>query len=239
MNKNELRGSWDPKHIIDVFKFKRNFRIEHPEFFDPCGLMVFCGNQGTGKTISAVQYIQKLTYLYPLAILVTNTSIKGINPDTKVIDYDGINCLTTIENGYAGVIYFIDEIHLEFNSLESGTIPIEIMIEVSQQRKQRKHIIGTAQKFNRLAKPFREQINLAVLCRCYFGLLQFNKLVFGEDSTEVEGKLKADTKGLFIWLHQSHLYTDYDTYKKMGRYSDEFKNGNIKKNVEGGVKWLQ
>ncbi len=32
------------------------------------------------------------------------------------------------------------------------------MIEVSQQRKQRKHIVGTSQQFMRLAKPLREQV---------------------------------------------------------------------------------
>ncbi|MFQ9701887.1 MAG: hypothetical protein ACLR0U_04940 [Enterocloster clostridioformis] len=45
----------------------------------------------------------------------------------------------------------IDEIHLEFNSLESKNIDIEVMIEVSQQRKQRKHIIGTSQVYEWLA----------------------------------------------------------------------------------------
>ena len=26
--------------------YKMRFRKEHPDFFDPCGLMVFCGPQG-------------------------------------------------------------------------------------------------------------------------------------------------------------------------------------------------
>ncbi len=118
--------------------------------------MVFCGPQGSGKTLSAVNYVRDLTWVYPKVKLVTNVDIKGLNPVVQVFEYNGIESITSIENGYDGVIFLIDEIHLEFNSLESKNIPIEIMIEVSQQRKQRKHIVGTSQQFLRLAKPLRE-----------------------------------------------------------------------------------
>lgn len=52
-----------------------------------------------------------------------------------------LTALKILKIGIDGVIYFIDEIHLEFNSLESKNVPIEIMVEISQQRKQRKHIV--------------------------------------------------------------------------------------------------
>lgn len=35
-----------------------------------------------------------------------------------VIEYNGINCIKELQNGLLGVLYLIDEIHLEFNSLE-------------------------------------------------------------------------------------------------------------------------
>lgn len=108
--------------------------------------------------------MKKLCCEYPSAVLCTNVQISGLPPTTTVIEYNGLDCLKNLENGYYGVIYLIDEIHLEFNSLESKNIDIEVMIEVSQQRKQRKHIIGTSQVYGRLAKPFREQIRNVVLC---------------------------------------------------------------------------
>lgn len=40
------------------------------------GLLVFCGGQGSGKTLSAVQYVKKLCEQYPRAILVTNVKIE-------------------------------------------------------------------------------------------------------------------------------------------------------------------
>lgn len=42
------------------------------------GLLVFCGGQGSGKTLSAVQYVKKLCEEYPRAVLVTNVDIKGL-----------------------------------------------------------------------------------------------------------------------------------------------------------------
>ena len=42
------------------------------------------------------------------------------------------------------------------------------MIEVSQQRKQRKHIVGTSQVYMRMAKPLREQIKMLFFVRIFF-----------------------------------------------------------------------
>lgn len=227
-----LSGSLNPKNILDVFKYKHKFAKENPEYFYPEGLLVFCGSQGSGKTLSAVQYIKKLCIEYPRAILVTNTKIEGLPAHTAVVPYDGIKSLTEHTNGLNGVIYFIDEIHLEFNSLESKSIPIEVMIEVSQQRKQRKHIVGTSQVYMRMAKPFREQIKNVVICKNFFKCIQFNRLIDGESSHEEDGKLKFDTVKHFVWFHSPKLYGSYDTYAKMKRYRNEWK-GVTKQNIYG------
>lgn len=218
-----LEGSLNPKHIFEILKYRNKFTREHPDYFDPEGLLVFCGSQGSGKTLSAVQYVKKLCIEYPRAILVTNTKINGLPAHTAVVDYEGIESLTKYENGEFGVIYFIDEIHLEFNSLESKNVPIEVMVEVSQQRKQRKHIIGTSQVYMRMAKPLREQIKNVVICKNILGCLQINRLINGETAREVDGELKFDTTKLFLWFHSSELYNSYDTYAKMKRYSKEWK----------------
>ena len=230
-----LRGSINPKNLIDLAKYKRNFRKENPEYFYPEGLLVFCGSQGSGKTLSAVQYVKKLCIEYPRAILVTNTKINGLPAHTAVVPYDGIKSLTSHENGLCGVIYFIDEIHLEFNSLESKNVPIEVMIEVSQQRKQRKHIVGTSQVYMRMAKPLREQIKNVVICKNFFKCIQFNKLIDGESAHEENGKLKFDTVKNIIWFHSPKLYNSYDTYAKMKRYRKEWKGVSRNNNFYGGV----
>ena len=223
MDKELLKGSKNLANIGKSIKYNIDFRREHPDFFDPEGIMIFCGSQGSGKTLSAVQYIRKVCEEFPHAILVTNVDIKGLSPLTQVIEYDGLECLKNIENGYAGVIYFIDEIHLELNSLESKNIDMDTIVELSQQRKQRKHIVGTSQVYMRMAKPLREQVKDIVLCKNFFKYFQYNILINGFESKEDNGKLKASIVKKYFWFHSPELYACYDTYAKMRRYKKEWK----------------
>lgn len=222
MDTRLLDGSLNPVNVLRVAKHNHDFYLQHPEYFRPEGLLIFCGEQGSGKTLSAVQYVKRLCEEYPQAILCTNVSITGLPLETVVVEYDGLNCLKKLENGYRGVIYLIDEIHLEFNSLESKNIDIEVMIEVSQQRKQRKHIIGTTQVYGRLAKPFREQIRNVVLCSNFCRILQVNTLIDGSKSVEKDGHLITESVKRFCWFHKPELYDSYDTYAKMRRYKKEW-----------------
>lgn len=220
--KDLLSGSLAPKNLYSSVQYKADFRRSHPDYFDPEGLMIFCGPQGSGKTLSAVQYCKKILDQYPKCIFVTNVEILGLDPAIQVVEYDGLDCLFNISNGFNGVLYLIDEIHLEFNSLESKNISIEEMTEFAQQRKQRKHIVGSSQVFMRLAKPMREQIKNVVLCENHFGLIQHNQLIDGTTAVEENGKLQCDVLGNFWWFHSPELYRCYDTYAKMRRYKKEW-----------------
>lgn len=254
-------GIKEPIRLIDIIKwikYKISFKKDHPDFFEPCGTCIFCGSQGTGKTLSAVNYIYNIMRDFPLCILVTNVKMLDypfnahlinntlIDDLTKseididfirdcenrvVVEYTGLDCLKYINNGEYGVVYFIDELHLELNSLESKNIDIDVITEISQQRKQRKHIVGTSQIFMRLAKPVREQIKDIVLCNNYFGFFQFNKLIDGETVQEENGRIKADVRGRAIYIHSPKMYNRYDTFAKMNRYNKEWQ-GHKRDNVD-------
>lgn len=223
-----LEGPMSPLHVYKTLRYKWKFKKEHPDYFWHEGLLVFCGSQGSGKTLSAVQYVRKVCERYPKMILVTNTAISGLPEWTDVREYEGIESLKGIENGEYGVLYLIDEIHLEFNSLESKNISIEEMIEFSQQRKQRKHIVGTSQVYCRMAKPLREQIRNVVMCSNLFSLIQINTLIDGDKTVEKDGMLVTETVKRYIWFHTPALYNCYDTYAKMKRYKKEW-NGRRRK----------
>lgn len=274
-----LSGSHNLLNIFRVVNYKRKFANSHPTYFYPAGLLVFCAEQGAGKTLSAVQYACKVNETYNGCIFCTNVSIKNFpvncyytisnftesttivnyyliendelvrsvsvtdyggetytriekfREDIKiVVAYDGIECIKNLSNGFEGVLYLIDEIHLEFNSLESKNIPIEIMVEVSQQRKQRKHIVGTSQVYMRLAKPLREQIDTVVICHNYLQCIQYNKVIDGKTAVEENGKLHADVIKKFLWFHRPELYSSYDTFAKMKRYRKEW-NGVLRSNI--------
>lgn len=176
--------------------------------------------------------------LYDDSLITEKTILDGIH-SRVVIKYWGLDTLKYVSNGQLGVIYLIDEIHLELNSLESKNIDIEIMTEISQQRKQRKHIVGTSQRYMRMAKPLREQIHDIVICKNYFKILQFNKYIDGDSAVEKDGKLSCVVKSRKIFFHSPQMYARYDTYAKMRRYNNEWQgrprdlsmNSEVKVNV--------
>lgn len=258
MIRQALQNQSTFKSIFDVLKFKLTYNKLHPTELKTFGTCVFCGAQGEGKTLSAVQYVLRLLEMYPRCILVTNVAMKSrpfnatveyddggtayirhfdgrlINESTIMLDslyhdyepitieYQGLDMLKSVNNGKCGVVFLIDEIHLELNSLESKNIDIEVMVEISQQRKQKKHIVGTSQVFMRMAKPLREQIHDIIICKNYFKCFQLNKWIVGETAVEKNGKLEADIKGRFCWFHKLEYYNEYNTYAKMRRYNKEW-----------------
>lgn len=200
-----------------------HFNSEHPDYFYADGLTVFCGSQGSGKTYSAVQYAYKLIKKYPKSILVTNLELHNLPDDyeSHVFRYDGPNSFSSYENGEQGVIFLVDEIHIDFNSLESKDIPVSIITEISQQRKQRKCIIGTSQVYSRLAKPFREQMKYVVLCSSIFNAIQFNKVLDGDSiSLGDDGSISGTKLFSTLYFRDPAVFQSYDTYAKILKLSN-------------------
>lgn len=199
---------------------------EHPDTMRVDGLMCFCGKQGSGKTLSAVLYLEKLMHFYPAAKVVTNVSL---NPDYfdmgRVKRFNGIEDLTDIDNGVHGVIYLLDEIQLEFNSLESKQMNMPIFEFICQQRKARKHIIGTTQVFGRLAKPFREQFKYAIRCRKLVGSL-FAQDVFEAENVAYEDDIKTELHHVCnrYYFASPEDFGKYDTFEQIQRVRGLFIN---------------
>jgi DNA polymerase III delta prime subunit len=240
------------RNIKEYLRYKFNFRTEHPDYFDADGLLCFIGPQGSGKTLSAVNYTYKLLETYPEVKLCTNLLLSDypvvnfidfVKSHEKVIEVmkevnvsdDEINKtlyelylnenrvfpfadnddFTKYSNGEKGMIYLVDEIQLYLNSLESKNVNMDVMTQISQQRKQRKHIITTSQVFGRMAKPLREQFSNVIVCKNFFGFVQRNSLV-DRDSLDSESSSDTNIKGKvkknFIWFHNPKMYKRYDTY---------------------------
>lgn len=166
---------------------------------------------------------------------ITEQSIIDGTHKNVTVQYTGLDCLKYVNNGKMGVLFFIDEIHLELNSLESKNVPVEVMVEISQQRKQRKHIVGTSQRYIRMAKPLREQIRDIVACKCFFGVIQYNKFIDGDSTIETNGELKYDIRRRMLWFHSPEMYKSYDTYAKMRRYNNEWQGRPQVLSLNGGV----
>lgn len=213
LNSNITIPNW-----FDSFLFQRRYDKDHPEYLKPDGLICFCGEQGSGKTLSAVQYVHNIARRYPDALIVTNVGLFWNDVDNEIIAYDGINQMLELDNGKYGIIYFIDEMHIEFNSLESKGMDSSIFELVSQQRKRRIHIVGTSQVFGRLAKPFREQFKYTVMCDKICGSL-FRQAVYKAKNTAFEDDIKTTLSpdAVKFYFASPDMFNEYDTSQVIER----------------------
>lgn len=226
--KEYLGGSLNPKNIVRTIRHNLLFARNNPDYFYPSGIWVFCGPQGSGKTLSAVQCLKKMCKEYPKAIVCSNLQISGI--ENTFIPFEDYEQLKELDNGIEGIIFFLDELHILWNSLESKDIPISEMACFCQMRKNRRVIIGTSQVYSRIAKPIREQLQYAIDCKNYFGLVQANKVLDPSESIEKNGVMEAKQIGTKIWFHSPDLYNSYDTLFKIEKANrKELKKG-AKKN---------
>lgn len=234
--------SWRP--ILESLRDDLNARKDK-DFFPATGTQVYVGAQGQGKTVSAVTHIRKVKAAYPKSILVSNVDLKymkackfdskeklhfileRMNPKIHYILFQDMEqlgiALTEVNNEKFGVIYLIDEIHTYFNSLQSDKIPMYIFTEISQQRKQRKVIVGTSQIFTRMAKPFREQCDHVIFCRTIMGFLTLQR-AFDGMTLEVDnnGKLTGNKKRTGWFFHTRVIRGSFDTYQKVVSGAEQY-----------------
>ena len=235
---NAMKESMNPLNIFKKLKYDYKFYKTNPTYFKPDGLVVFVGGQGTGKTLSAVCYVYNLLEFYKKAKIVTNIDLLEYPIDNeRVFRFTCADDLKKYKNGKEGVIFLIDEIQLYFNSLGSKNINMDVMTQISQQRKQRIHIVATSQVFGRMAKPLREQFSCVILCKSYFNFIQKNSLIDrdsidGEESTgtNISGKVVKN----FWFFRSPEMFKRYDTYAVI--QNENIEVSTEKQDIYGGDK---
>lgn len=210
----------------DMNAFKEDYQnAKNKEFFTPCGTQIYTGLQGSGKTYSMVRTLIKIKKEYPKCIIVTNLNLNNIifGEVKQFTDIDELGeLLTNTNNGIHGVVYAIDEIQTFFNALDSKNIPMYIFTEISQQRKQRKLILGTSQLFLRVAKPFREQVDHLITCKCIGGKLVINEVYLGATIQEDLGDIYGKRVKFSMYFQTQKIRDCYDTYQKVTSGREEF-----------------
>jgi len=187
-------------------QFGKDCAHYNPDTFDPHGIVVFEGEQGAGKTISLVQYAETLKKKYPLCKVVSNTALTF--QDEPLDDW---HKLTTYTNGAQGVCCVIDECQNYFNSKQSKDFPPEMLSVVTQNRKNRRIILMTAQQFYMLAKDIRTQATEIRSAFTFLGCLTFvirRKPYFDSEGTPVKMKYL----GMYFFVQTEELRNSYDTY---------------------------
>lgn len=228
----------DSRPYLESLKDDINARKDK-DFFWPTGTQVYCGRQGSGKTISAVKHLMLLKKRYPNSVICSNLKLNNmrsipsgvdknnlidivskLDRSSEYISFSSMDelslCLTSVNNDRKGVIYIIDEIHTYFNSLDSKNIPLFVFTEISQQRKQRKLIVGTSQLFARMAKPFREQCDNLIFCSTHFGILTVQRVYDGMTlEQDYDGSLKGNLRRIGWFFHTRSIRNAFDTFQKV------------------------
>lgn len=190
-----------PKQFIDDI-FDRE-----PDFFRYQGLVIFEGRQGMGKTISMVKFMTEMQEEYPLAKCITNLAYA--NEDDQLKDW---RMLMDYKNGKRGVIVAMDELQNWFSSNDSKNFPPEMLSVITQNRKNRRIILGTSQNFYLLAKAIRSQATEVRRCATLLGCLTIVRKflpILDSEGNVIEWK----KRGIYCFVHDKKLRESYDTWK--------------------------
>ena len=188
-------------------RYCKDLFARDPEFFRHQGCIIFTGRQGYGKTIGMVEQCAMWQREYPKAKVITNLAYKReddvLSRWEQLVDY---------KNGIQGVIVCMDEMQNWFSSNQSKDFPPQMLEVITQNRKNRRVIMGTAQSFNRLAKPIREQATEVRKCFTIAGCITFVHRV--EPELDSSGDVvKWRHRGFYYFVHTDELRESYDTYK--------------------------
>lgn len=191
------------------------------DFFPYQGMIIFEGRQGSGKTISMVRYMKDMQYEFPDALCTTNLAYANENKPLKtwtmLIDY---------KNGYKGVIVAMDELQNWFSSNDSKNFPPEMLSLITQNRKNRRIILGTSQNFYLLAKAIRSQATEVRRCATYFGCLTVVRRL--EPILDSEGNVvEWKKRGIYCFVHDKELRDSYNTWKVI----ENLRKSGFKENV--------
>lgn len=201
-----VRLFWDfPK------RFVLDRLTQDPDRYNNTAIIIFEGEQGSSKTIAAVQYIYEELRKYPLAQFSANIDVKG---QTELLE--GLEQIIESDNGVFGQLNLIDEVQNWLNSNESKNVPVEFVGEICQQRKQAKAIIGTTQRFNRMSKQLRQETTFLMRPITVMGCLTIVRKY--KPKVDADGQVsKMKMLGCYFFVHSDELREAYDTYSKVKR----------------------
>lgn len=201
------------KILIDFDSFKKKGLVKQKNLF-PIGTRAYKGFQGRGKTYSIVHDVRKIQEKFPECVIFSNIKLKGFRNYFYCKTDDDVFFGLNFENGEKGVVNIIDEAHLFFNK-KTG-ISLDVLSQISQQRKQRRKILLSSQIWEDLDVSLRKQVPEIV--KCYnLGNIQINRISNGETLRYDKSKSDyvADLIGFSIFKRNQEVGNLYDTYQKI------------------------
>lgn len=190
-----------------------DFKHLDKDAFKESGIVIYVGNQGSGKTISMIHDVLMISHKYPKAKIMTNVGLS--------LDHEDLNSpedLLSFTNGIYGVITPIDELGVLFNSRKFKEFPPEMCQVIFENRKSRRLLLGSVQKLHLMDKNLRCQVSTIKRCFTFFGVLsgyikQYPN--FDSDGNIVSSRFA----GIHFYIQSQDLRNCYDTYEVIRKFS--------------------
>lgn len=130
---------------LDIFEY-----IKYKKWNDwtGFGLNIYVGMFGRGKTLSATKFVLSQAKRYKLNVI-SNIKLNGY-PYTPLTNWQ------EIVDAPGNTIILIDEMSTVFNAREWKNFNVNLLFQLLQCRKNKKMIVGTAQRFAHVDKLLRD-----------------------------------------------------------------------------------
>lgn len=207
-----------------VFFIKNKIKVNIPSFFHKgftpkrgiFGVYCYCGKQGSGKTLSGIEFINKNKHMKIYA------NLKSI----KNLDYtyiNGLKELLELRNEHDCIIFF-DEIFTEIT--KNDKLSKDVLDFLCQMRKRGIIFITTAQEWGELPLTLRRycrfQINCSLIRLPLIGGLLIKKVYDAENMkwSSDDNDWVAPIIGTLVSHTQLWLANSYDTFEQIGFISN-------------------
>lgn len=174
--------------------------------FKEHGLYIFCGEQGSGKTMSMTYNINRLFFKYPNCKILTNYGLMiqdlPLNSSDDLLKYN---------NGMSGIIFGIDEIQATFNSRNWKNFPPDLLACICQNRKSHRVIYSTAQSVSQVDKAIRLQTRRYIMNYTFFDFITVS--LWYKPFFDFDGNLeKSKLRKIQIFFQEESLRYQYNTF---------------------------
>lgn len=185
-----------PRDIFHYFMHRRWRR------WNGFGLRIYVGMFGTGKTLSAVEYVRRNAIKYNLNVL-SNIHLTDIKY-TPLVNY------SQIIDSPGNTIVLIDEISTVLNAREWKNFNINLLFQLLQCRKDKKELVGTAQRFAHVDKLIRDITAEVIVCRKRWRVCT-NVAYDGWDYENAPAQFAIPPIWRYAYVSTDELYSAFDT----------------------------
>lgn len=200
-----LIGIYSILDVIDYIKYKRW------KEWDLCGIDLYCGMFGTGKTLSMTHRAREIYKFYGDRLrYISNYELTDI-PYIPLINFNQLVDLGNEEDiKYEGTVVLIDEVQTLLSHRNFSNFPLELLNSLCQQRKRGILILASSQRFAHVDKLFRTITNNVIICS-KFWRFEHCKVYDAWDLENVVNNDLLRCKGNIRWFIKNQDYNCYDT----------------------------